>query len=397
MPTAAALHKFSLPFAEDDEARLLELARGSKLILGALKTLLLTNSCSEVELSAECQSISDTGTLSQRLLEQALAALTKEEFTPLYALCVVLSQATEPLSEKELETVWRQLAFPASFPSAEELLYMLLPLHFIEVDTHHRAPKFRLNAAVRAEVLKRLSEEDRINANTAFAIFYSNLQNPTDSQLLKHQHHLIAAKLHKEAVQLAAAYSPALMKADKTETALQLLQAAIPLAESLSEEVALFLRHQLATGSAKLAQYEVAIEQLTVIATRLQKAGNTAAEYAARYQLNSALAAKGDYAAALTGFQELMQKQAEHKNMSGVAAAAAQVGLAALALHDAERAVEHFYIAKRLSEKLSDMEQKISEQNWSFLREELGSSTLNKHLAAVQARAEAFCRALQAA
>lgn len=391
----AALSKFAQPFAEEDEAQLTELARGSKVLLGALKTLLLTETIPADTLWAECASAADIAQLTEQQLEKALTALTKEELVPLYALCVVLSQATEALSEKELETVWRHLSFPDSFPCAEELLYMLLRLHFVEVDTTQRSPKFVLNAMVREYVLRRLSAEDRINANTAFAIFYANQSNPSEHQLLRHQHHLIAAQLHKEAVQLAAAYAPMLMKAEKTETALQLLRAAVPLAETLNEEVELFLRHQLATGAAKLLQFETAIEQLALIATKLQKAGNTAAEYAARYQLSSALAAKGEYAAALAGFQELMQKQAAHRNLSGVASAAAQVGLVALALKEAALAVEHFYIAKQLSESLSEFEQKVSQQNWEFLKEELGEAEFEKQFLAVRARAEAFCQALR--
>lgn len=212
----------------------------------------------------------------------------------------------------------------------------------------------------------------------------------------KWQHHLIAAGLHKEAVQLAAAYSPALMKADKTEVALTLLSAAIPLAASLNEEVELFLRHQLATGSAKLTRFDTAIAELNVIVEKLQKAGNTAAEFAARHQLNSALAAKGDYAGALAGFQDLMQKQYAHRNPSGVATAAAQIGLVALAMQNRKLAVEHFYIAKCLSEKLTEFEQKINDQNWEFLKEQIGEAEFSQYFSAIQLSVEKYCEALLA-
>jgi hypothetical protein len=126
----------------------------------------------------------------------------------------------------------------------------------------------------------------------------------------------------------------------------------------------------------------------------LQKAGNTAAEFAARHQLSSALAAKGDYASALAGFQDLMQKQYAHRNLSGVATAAAQIGLVALAMHNTKLAVEHFYIAKRLSEKLTEFEQKINNQNWEYLREQIDETEFSQHFSAIQSSADKYCDAL---
>ncbi|MFN3428065.1 MAG: hypothetical protein ACK41G_10905 [Candidatus Thermochlorobacter sp.] len=394
MAVADALQKFSLPFAEEDEQRLLALAGDSRLLLGAIKSLLLTNALSYDDIVREFQAQQDGTDQTTLMLQQALYALSAGECAPLYALCVVLSQASEPLSEKDLSAVWQYLPFPEAGPDAEDLLLILLRLNFVEMTTKSGAPKFQLNQEVKAEVLRRLSPEDSVSANIAFVHFYSNQTGNDDERTQKWQRHLIAAGLHREAVQLAAAYAPALMKAEKTEAALALLRAAIPLANALNEEVELFLRHQLATGAAKLMRFDDAIAELSIIAEKLRQAGNTAAEFAVRHQLSSALAAKGDYANALTGFQDLMQKQYDHHNPSGVATAAAQVGLVALAMQNTKLAVEHFYIAKRLSEQLSEFEQKVNTQNWEFLREQLGEEEFLRHFSDIRLSAESYCETL---
>ncbi len=396
MAIADTLQKFLLPFSEDDERQLATLAGKSPLLLGAIKSLLLTNTVSYDDLVRELQASAESDDLTTQWLRRALSSLSTGEYVPLYALCVVLSQATEPLSEKELDTIWKSIPFPEPYPDGEDVLLMLLRLNFVELSTKSSAPKFQLHSAVKAEILRRLSPEDCTSANLAFAQLYSNQTGNDDTRVPKWQHHLIAAGLHKEAVQLAAAYSPALMKADKTEAALTLLSAAIPLAASLNEEVELFLRHQLATGSAKLMRFDTAIAELSVIVEKLQKAGNTAAEFAARHQLSSALAAKGDYASALASFQDLMQKQYAHRNPSGVATAAAQIGLVALAMQNTKLAVEHFYIAKRLSEKLTEFEQKINSQNWEFLKEQMDEAEFSQHFSAIQLSVEKYCEALLA-
>lgn len=394
MAVADALQKFSLPFSEEDEQRLLSLAGESRLLLGAIKSLLLTNTLSYDDIEREVQTQKATTNGAATLLQRALEALSVGDYAPLYALCVVLSQAIEPLSEKDLDAVWRYLPFPETYPEAEDLLLMLLRLNFAEMTAKSGAPKFQLNEQVKTQILNRLSAEDCVSANVAFAHFYSNQTGNDDERAQKWQKHLIAAGLHREAVQLAAAYAPALIKAEKTEAALALLRTAIPLANALNEEVELFLRHQVATGSAKLTRFDDAIAELSTIAEKLRQAGNTAAEFATRHQLSSALAAKGDYASALTGFQDLMRKQYDHRNPSGVATAAAQVGLVALAMQNAKLAVEHFYIAKRLSEHLSEFEQKVNAQNWAFLREQLGEEEFSRHFSDIRLSAEAYCDAL---
>lgn len=182
MASTDTLQKFLLPFSEDDEKRLASLAGNSKLLLGAIKSLLLTNTVSYDELASELQAGAAQNELEVQLLRRALGSLSVGEYVPLYALCVVLSQATEPLSEKELDAVWKSIPFPEPYPDGEDLLLMLLRLNFVELSTKSSAPKFQLYSAVKAEILRRLSQEDCTSANLAFAQFYSNQTGNDDTR-----------------------------------------------------------------------------------------------------------------------------------------------------------------------------------------------------------------------
>ncbi len=378
------------PVLSHDEEHTLIRRFGSRLAFGVARALAATEHLSLQEAEAQYASLNDE-TLSKALTTLAASA----EFAPLYSLSVLMSQAIESLSEDNLNSLWRRLPFPDDYPSScDDILLALLRLGFVEPDESCSEPRYRLNERVKQIVLRYLSNADMTSANTTFASFYNDSKQPDQERVPKWHHHLIAAGLYPEATQLITAYSQAFIRANLFQTAFDMLGKTLSAATNIDQNIALFLRHQLATASIALENYPRAIEEMKIVSEAMAAAGNQAGAIATAHQLAAVYAMNGDYDLAMRGFQGVMRAHEAAKNISGVAAAAAQIGMLALTTNNAAFAVEHFYIAKRLSETLSADEKHVSEQNWAYLQEQLGADEFGRLFSSQKPSAERYCEAL---
>ncbi|KER10297.1 MAG: hypothetical protein HY22_05270 [[Candidatus Thermochlorobacteriaceae] bacterium GBChlB] len=389
MSTLETTARFFPALSRDEEQPLIH-RFGSRLAFGAAYALAATEQLSLQEVEARYASLNDD-TLSKALTALAASA----DFAPLYSLSVLMSQATVPLSEKDLDSLWTRLPFPDSYPSScDDLLLILLRLGFVEPDESCSEPKYRLNDRVKHIVLRYLSDADMKSANMTFASFYNDSKQLDQERVPKWHHHLIAAGLYTEATQLITAYSQAFIRANLFQTAFDMLDKTLSSATNIDQNIALFLRHQLATASIALENYPRAIKEMKTVSEAMAAAGNQAGAIATAHQLAAVYAMNGDDDLAMRGFQGVMRAHEAVKNISGVAAAAAQIGMLALTMNNPALAVEHFYIAKRLSETLSADEKNISEQNWAYLQEQLGADEFGRLFSSQKLSAERYCETL---
>ncbi|MCS6990094.1 MAG: hypothetical protein NZM06_11320 [Chloroherpetonaceae bacterium] len=387
--TLSALRSFEVDFDPDAKDLLLRFARGDRFAIGLCTAYLSERPDSILELQEEFER--DYDGAIESLLERALRMLLSDSPPALYAACILLSQCDEPFSETTLDGIWKKMPWDESYPaSVLPVLASLKRIEFVEP----KGDGLALNERVKARVLRRLSDADKQSACVTIANYFAQSSLPDHEKIPKAHHYLKKAGLAKEAAQMAIAYSTAFVKEGKFDAARELVASELADSERFERELRVFFLHQLSVIDFRLRRFEDAIASLEIVVKELAETDNVAGKLAAQSQLANLYAMTGDLNKAKTEFELVLREQERHRNLSGVAAASAQIGMIAFQERNFPLAVEKFHVACLLSERLTSEERRLYRLNWDYLKDELGEARLNEWLALVKEQSESYVNRL---
>ncbi len=389
--TLAPRRTFEVDFDDDAKALLLQFTRNDPFAVGLCTAYLSEHPDSILELAQEFEQ--DFESALSSLVERVLAMLLSDTPPVLYATCVLLSQCDEPFSEKILDRIWKGMAWEANYPaSIVPVLETLARASFVKSD----ASGISLDEHIKRSILWKLSDADKQSACVSIANYFAQCKLPDEEKIPKAHHYLKKAGLIKDALQLAIAYSTAFVKAGKFNAARHLISSELSERSSFDKELRVFLLHQLSVIDFNLQRFDDAIASIREVIKELSEGDNLAGKLAAQSQLANLYAMKGDIDAAYREFESVLKTQEQHHNFSGIVAARAQLGMLDYERKNLLQAVEHFYVARTLSQSLSDSEKQICRLNWEYLQNELGEARRDELLAAVKPHADAYIQRVRA-
>jgi tetratricopeptide (TPR) repeat protein len=381
------MRDFNIDFAPDASALLADFTKRNAFHIGLCTAFLSENPESLLDL--ETQFRDNPVQVEQMLISEALNLLLQDSPPALYALSVVMSQLSEPCSQKEIQQIWTLLGVQSPFPAeVKPMLESLWRIAFLKSDDEN----FVLRSEIQTALEARLSADDKQSANVAISNFYNQSELPIGGKTRKAFHHLAKAGMLREAMNLAIAYSTEFSRTGDLESAKNLVVAALDYQSLLDSNLRIFLRHQLSAICFRLGDMIGAVNALESVVDDLKKTDNLAGRLSAEQQLAGLYAAQGRYDAAIEKYESVFAEHVAYKNTAGIAATATQEGMIYFQQKHFSEAVEKFYLAKLLSASLSDDEKNISRLNWEYLKSELDDQTFTALLEKTKDKVESEAR-----
>ncbi|MFN3344299.1 MAG: tetratricopeptide repeat protein [Chloroherpetonaceae bacterium] len=390
--TLAPLRTFAVDFDDDAKDLLLQFTRNDPFAVGLCTAYLSEHPDSILDLAEEFERGFEAALSS--LVERVLTMLLSDSPPVLYATCVLLSQCDEPFSEKILDGIWKTMPWDSTYPpSISPVLTTLMRVNFIQQES---SGGIVLNEHIKRSVLWKLSDADKQSACVSISNYFAQSKLPDEEKIPKAHHYLKKAGLIKEALQLAIAYSTAFVKEGKHDAARRLIVSELSDTSRFEKELRVFLLHQLSVIDFNLQRFDDAISSMREVIKELSDSDNLAGKLAAQSQLANLYAMRGDFDKASSEFESVLNEHEKHRNVSGIVATFAQLGMIAFEQKNMLTAVERFYIAQSLSAQLSEDEKKICRLNWEYLQNELGDARLQELLSLVKPKADVYIQRVKA-
>ncbi|MDX2127584.1 MAG: hypothetical protein SFU91_00955 [Chloroherpetonaceae bacterium] len=330
------------------------------------------------------------GSIEIKLAELAIKTLQNGKLPNELALFVVLSRLLSPLTYDDIQLVWRELQLTEAFNhSPEDAFLSLANSGFLSAEILKEINYFSVSEIVKRKL--HVSQEDNRNAHIALANFYTkkvcdvNFNEGNRAKAI--QFHLMSAGLDMQSVQMTLSLLPELIEKKMFPDAYDLLKMALEVSES-ELRLTVMIRLQFASVCLVLNRMLEATEAMEKAIGELDELENMMGAMATRNQLAAIYASNGQMKKARAKFLEIFETQDQLKNISGVAAAASQLGIFLHHTKSDFEAVKYLYVSHLLSSSLEEEEAELHRRNFEGIRMELGEVPFNEIMRSVEEEAE---------